>query len=321
MIISCLSACFITRVEANSGGWEIEKPEKAAELTGDVKAVFEQATSGLVGVSYTPMAYYAVQVVSGTNYAVLCYKTTTSSPPASSLVVVKINKDLNGKASLVSIDDFNIGDYAKDNNVDLSKTPAAGAWTVPADYTRATSTPKAASEAFAKATKDLSGNELEIMTYLGSQVVSGTNYAYLCHSKLVTANPVESICMVVVYDDTKGNAKISSINTLIPDTFEKADNSAKAAKTKIKKTFKKKALKKKAKTFKLPKVTTKHGTAKWKVTKKDKKKVLSLSGKKIKVKKGAKKGKYTIKLKATVAETKDYKAASTKVVTVKVTVK
>jgi len=324
MIVSCLSACFITPVHAISGEWEIEEPAKAAELTGDVKAVFEQATTGIVGASYTPMAYYATQVVSGTNYAVLCYKTVTSSPPTSSLAVVKMNKDINGKASLLSIDNFDISNYAKDNNLNLSRNPASGAWTVPSDYTKAASTPKAAADAFAKAIKDLDGNNLEIMTYLGSQVVSGTNYAYLCHSKLVTLNPLDTVCVVVVYEDLKGNAKINSIYTLIPDTFESeapADNYAKVAKTSVKKTYKKKTLKKKAKTFALPKVTTKYGTAKWKVTTKDKKKVLSLSGKKIKVKKGAKKGTYTIKVKATVAKTAKYKAASTKVVTVKVKVK
>ncbi|MBR3327666.1 MAG: hypothetical protein IKG22_10135 [Atopobiaceae bacterium] len=41
----------------------------------------------------------------------------------------------------------------------------------------------------------------------------------------------------------------------------------------------------------------------------------------IQVKKGAKAGTYTIKLKASVAKMKNYKATSTKVVTVKITVR
>lgn len=100
-----------------------------------------------------------------------------------------------------------------------------------------------------------------------------------------------------------------------------ASNSAKAAKTSVKKTLKVAKLKKKAATVALPKVTAKFGKATWKVAAKDKKKVLTLKSGKIQVKKGAKKGTYTIKLKASVAKTKNYKAASTKVVTVKVTVK
>lgn len=100
-----------------------------------------------------------------------------------------------------------------------------------------------------------------------------------------------------------------------------APNSAKAAKTGVKKTLKYSSVKKAATYIALPKVTAKFGKAKWKVASKDKKKVLSLSGSKVKVKKGAKKGTYTIKLKAQVAKTRNYGAAVTKVVTVKVVVK
>ena len=100
-----------------------------------------------------------------------------------------------------------------------------------------------------------------------------------------------------------------------------APNTAKTAKTSVKKTVKVAAAKKKAQTVALPKVTAKFGKAKWSVVKKDAKKVLSLKGNKVVVKKGAKKGTYTIKLKASVAKTSNYKAASTKMVVVKVTVK
>lgn len=101
----------------------------------------------------------------------------------------------------------------------------------------------------------------------------------------------------------------------------RATNKVTAAKTSVKKTFKATKLKKKATKVALPKVTAKFGTSKWKVTAKDRKGVLSLKGGKVQVKKGAKKGTYTIKLKATVAAAKNYKAATTKVVKVTVTVK
>ena len=100
-----------------------------------------------------------------------------------------------------------------------------------------------------------------------------------------------------------------------------ASNSAKAAKTSVRKSLKAKTLKKKASTIALPIVTTAFGIAKWSVAKKDAKRVLSLSGGKVKVKKRAKAGSYTIKVKASVKATKNYKSAATKTVTVKVTVK
>jgi len=106
--------------------------------------------------------------------------------------------------------------------------------------------------------------------------------------------------------------------------IKQAANSASVSKTSVSKAFAANKKTKKlaaAKTVALPKVTTKFGTTKWKVTAKDKKGVLSLKSGKVQVKKGAKKGTYTMKLKATVSKTANYKAASTKVVTVKVRVK
>lgn len=103
-------------------------------------------------------------------------------------------------------------------------------------------------------------------------------------------------------------------------TIAKASNVVKVAKTSVKKTVKLKKLEKKAQTVALPKVKATFGKATWKVAAKDKKKVLSLKNGKVMVKRGAKKGTYKIKLKASVRGTANYKAASTKVVTVKVTV-
>ena len=105
----------------------------------------------------------------------------------------------------------------------------------------------------------------------------------------------------------------------ITKTFKIAPASSNAltgAKSKISKSFPVKKLKK-AKSFKLPKVSATFGTVKWSVAKKDKKKVLKLKKGKVTVKKGAKKGTYTIKLKASVGATANYAGVS-KTITVKV---
>ena len=98
-----------------------------------------------------------------------------------------------------------------------------------------------------------------------------------------------------------------------------AANALTGAKSKISKSFTVNKLKK-AKSIKLPKVSATFGTVKWSVAKKDKKKVLKLKKGKVTVKKGAKKGTYTIKLNASVAETANYAGVS-KTITVKVKVK
>jgi len=115
-----------------------------------------------------------------------------------------------------------------------------------------------------------------------------------------------------------GNYKGSAKATF---KITQAKNSATVAKTSVAKTFKVSTLKAKAQTVALPKVTKKFGKAVWKVKTSDKKKVLSLKGDKVNVKKGARAGTYTIKVYAAVAKTANYTAATTKVVTVKVTVK
>ena len=100
-----------------------------------------------------------------------------------------------------------------------------------------------------------------------------------------------------------------------------AGNSVKPAKSAVKKSVKVAKVKKKAQKIALPAVKTQFGKATWSVAKKDKKKVLSLKAGKIVVKKGAKKGTYTMKVKASVKGTANYKAATSGPVTVKVTVK
>ncbi|MBO5564890.1 MAG: hypothetical protein J5935_04675 [Lachnospiraceae bacterium] len=74
-----------------------------------------------------------------------------------------------------------------------------------------TAIPAEVEEAFAKATEGLLGNDLTPIAYLGSQVVSGKNYALLCKSTKVTANPVTGLQVVIVYVNTKGEAEIKSI--------------------------------------------------------------------------------------------------------------
>lgn len=103
-------------------------------------------------------------------------------------------------------------------------------------------------------------------------------------------------------------------------TIAQATNKLTAGKAKVSKSFKVKKLKKKAATFKLPTAKATFGQVKWSVAKKDAKKVLKLKSGKVTVKKGAKKGKYTIKLKASVAGTANYAGAS-KTITVTVNVK
>ena len=93
--------------EELAGGWQ--KPE-STELTDEAKAAFEKATEGLVGVDYKPVALLGTQVVAGTNYRILCEATVVYPGAETKEVVMTIYEDLDGNASILSIEDDSASD-------------------------------------------------------------------------------------------------------------------------------------------------------------------------------------------------------------------
>ena len=82
--------------------------DASVEKNADVKAAFDKALDGLVGCSYETVAYIGSQVVSGTNYSILC-RTTPVCPNAESVFsMVTIYVDLNGSAELTDVTDLDI---------------------------------------------------------------------------------------------------------------------------------------------------------------------------------------------------------------------
>lgn len=188
------------------GGWAIPEDPAAAELPEDVQAAFDNFTANYDD-ELIPMAYYGNQVVAGMNYGLLC-----KSRNDNELQTVVLQQLPNGDVDGAVVNTFNIADYTEGEGAEVSE-PVDGGWNAAEDYTKA-EIPEEAQNAFAKATEDFVGNDLVPMAYLGSQVVAGTNYAFLCHSTLVTAQPVSSIQVVIVYEDLEGNCTINNICTL-----------------------------------------------------------------------------------------------------------
>ena len=146
---------------------------------------------------------------------------------------------------------------------------------------------------------------------MGFDLVEGVDYsvAYKNNVKAGTATVTAT-----------GKGKFTGTKSV---TFKiaKAKNKVTAKTAAKKKAFKASALRSKARAVALPKAKAKFGKAKWKVVAKDRKGVLRLKSGKVRVKKGAKPGAYTIKLRAKVAGTENYAAATSKALAVKVTVK
>ena len=91
---------------ARMGGWAAADD---AAITDEVRALFDQAMEGLVGVNYVPVAYLGSQVVAGTNHAILCQATVVYPDAQPTWVVVFLYENLEGGVEILNIADFDFG--------------------------------------------------------------------------------------------------------------------------------------------------------------------------------------------------------------------
>ena len=89
-----------------AGGWAAAED---ATVTEELKAIFDKALEGLVGVDYTPVLLLGSQVVAGTNYAFLCKGTVVYPDAQPSWYIIYIYADLEGNDQLVNIMEFDFG--------------------------------------------------------------------------------------------------------------------------------------------------------------------------------------------------------------------
>ena len=90
-----------------TGAWE--NPE-TPEMTDEAKAALDKALEKLVGAEYEPAALLATQLVSGTNYSILCKVTPVVPDAESSFVIVHVYEDLEGNAEITDTFDFSAGE-------------------------------------------------------------------------------------------------------------------------------------------------------------------------------------------------------------------
>ncbi len=89
-----------------SGGWT---PAEDPAVTEEIRALFDQAMEGLVGVNYVPVAYLGSQVVAGTNHAILCQATVVYPGAQPQWAIVYLYEDLTGQVTIMNIADFDFG--------------------------------------------------------------------------------------------------------------------------------------------------------------------------------------------------------------------
>ena len=93
------------------GGWKAAEISNAVTLPEEVGAKFNEAMQGFVGVNLSPLALLATQVVSGTNYLILCAGNTVTANPVEGLYVATLYVDTQGNAKLVNVELFDVLAY------------------------------------------------------------------------------------------------------------------------------------------------------------------------------------------------------------------
>lgn len=179
---------------AAAGGWE---KAESNEITDEVIKLFEKAAKNLDGVSYTPIAYLASQIVAGKNHSIFCKAVTVTEKPEAKYVLVYIYENLEGKTEITNVVETGVGaDYPE--NLD-------GGWSEASDYKMTES----AEKAFNKSVETLTGAEYSPIALLASQVVAGMNYRILCQAKATVPNAQPYYVIITVYADLDGNAEIT----------------------------------------------------------------------------------------------------------------
>ena len=88
--------------------------------------------------------------------------------------------------------------------------PLVGGWTITED---SSITPEAQA-VFVKAMEELDGADYEPIDLLATQLVSGTNYCFLCRIAPVVPDPVHEYAFVYIYENLQGNAEILDVQEI-----------------------------------------------------------------------------------------------------------
>ena len=206
-LIGGLTACGSGGSVEMTGGWSMPV-QNAVELPKDVKAGFDK----VAGKDLVPVALVAQQVVSGTNDMILCRK-------GNEYRMITLYRDLQGTSSITNDVPFVLTDYTNGGDK-LQTTPLAGGWHTPSELT-SIPLPDDAKTAFKNASLGFSGNNIESMALLGTQVVAGMDYAILCRVTPDVENAVSTVQVIIIYSDPQKSASITSFSPVDPKKYTK----------------------------------------------------------------------------------------------------
>ena len=85
------------------GGWSVVENAGVSLLPAEADEAFATAREGYVGVDLNPIAVLGTQLVSGTNYLVLCEGSAVVENPVACLYLVEVYANLDGGAEITNV--------------------------------------------------------------------------------------------------------------------------------------------------------------------------------------------------------------------------
>ncbi len=180
--------------EVTVGGWQTHQ---TIDVPQEAQDALNKALEDLTGATYEPVTLLATQVVAGTNYAILCKVTPVYPDAEGSYAIVYVYQSLDGEAELVNVEDL----------IETNEESVEGGW----NNIVTEETSQVALDAFTKAVDGMVGANYEVAAVVGTQVVAGMNYMYVCNVTTVTPDAEGKYALVTVYEDLDGNAEITEV--------------------------------------------------------------------------------------------------------------
>lgn len=211
LLTGCTKGTEYEEPSSISGGWEVATTTKY-EKDIDKKALsaFDKAIEEYTGLTLDPFALIGTQVVSGTNYMFIARGTTVTQEPVSGWKIVTIYEDLKGNAEVKDVNDFEFSEYTSES-IQFETEELSGGWSVNSKVST-TTLDEELKETYEQAINEYTDVKLDRILYLGSQVVSGTNYAFLDVATTMTQDSKSYIAVVTVYKDLEGNSTVTNVS-------------------------------------------------------------------------------------------------------------
>ena len=178
------------------GGWQVNQGSLSPRDNQEAMTAFNQAAAKQKAYRYQVISVLGEQCVAGTNYSYLCRRQETKPDAELSYVIVNVYQNLKGQSIITGTKE--LLPYAEKN--------LEGGWSYNQGRPEMVYNTRV-ERAFRKSLNGLVGADFEPIAYVGSQVVSGMNYALFCGVTPVIPNGERHFCLVTFHQALDGTAE------------------------------------------------------------------------------------------------------------------